>query len=64
LVFLQVKAAPGQLSVAQLHSLRHLIGSLPARKYYLLGHPISQSPSPAMHNAGFKVRLMQNAQPT
>jgi pentafunctional AROM polypeptide len=26
---------------------------LPKRRFFLLGHPISQSPSPAMHNAGF-----------
>jgi pentafunctional AROM polypeptide len=27
---------------------------MPAKKYYLLGHGISMSPSPAMHNAGFQ----------
>lgn len=29
------------------------VGMLPKRRFFLLGHPISQSPSPAMHNAGF-----------
>lgn len=52
---MQVKAAPGQLSVRELHTLRHLIGTLPARRYYLLGFPTARSLSPTMHNAGFQV---------
>eukprot|EP01134_Creolimax_fragrantissima_P004938 CFRG4938T1 len=46
-------AAPGQLSVREIHRLRSLIGMLPAREYYLLGSPISQSLSPLIHNTGF-----------
>ncbi|KAG5461229.1 MAG: type I 3-dehydroquinase-domain-containing protein, partial [Olpidium bornovanus] len=51
---LPTKAAPGQLSVAEINTARHLIGLLPARKYFLFGCPIAQSPSPALHNAGFR----------
>eukprot|EP00842_Homolaphlyctis_polyrhiza_P006238 jgi/Hompol1/6615/HPOL_000965-RA len=47
-------AAPGQLSIAQIHAIRHSIGLLPARKFYLFGSPISASMSPTLHNTGFK----------
>ncbi|KNC87071.1 hypothetical protein SARC_00815 [Sphaeroforma arctica JP610] len=46
-------AAPGQLCVDEIHTLRTLIGMLPARKFYLLGSPISKSPSPLIHNTAF-----------
>lgn len=48
------KAAPGQLSVGQIHTGLHLLGQLPAKKFYLFGTPISQSMSPTLHNSGFK----------
>jgi pentafunctional AROM polypeptide len=48
------KAAPGQLSVAQIQTGLHLLGQLPAKKFYLFGAPISQSMSPTLHNSGFK----------
>jgi len=47
-------AAPGQLSVMQIHTGLHLIGLLPRRKFYLLGTPISKSMSPLLHNTGFE----------
>ncbi|KAI9331542.1 EPSP synthase-domain-containing protein [Zopfochytrium polystomum] len=50
---LPVAAAPGQLSVAEIHRARHLLGLVPAREYFLFGHPIGSSPSPSLHNAGF-----------
>ncbi|EIW75953.1 Pentafunctional AroM protein [Coniophora puteana RWD-64-598 SS2] len=47
------KAAPGQLSFAQIQQALHLAGQLPARRFFLFGTPISQSPSPTLHNTGF-----------
>lgn len=48
-------AAPGQMSVKQIHQTLHLIGKIPAQKYYLFGNPISQSLSPIIHNTGFEL---------
>jgi pentafunctional AROM polypeptide len=48
------KAAPGQVSFAEIQKALHLIGELPAKKFYLLGTPISHSPSPTLHNTGFE----------
>ncbi|RKP23021.1 type I 3-dehydroquinase-domain-containing protein, partial [Syncephalis pseudoplumigaleata] len=50
---LPVRAAPGQLSVREIHTLRHQLGMLPRREFYLLGSPIQSSPSPLLHNTGF-----------
>jgi pentafunctional AROM polypeptide len=47
-------AAPGQMTLEHIMKIRGEMGIQPAKKYYLLGHGISLSPSPAMHNAGFK----------
>ena len=52
---LPTAAAPGQMSVANIHRTLHLIGHLPARRFFLFGSPIAQSPSPTLHNAGFIV---------
>ncbi|KAG8850054.1 3-dehydroquinate dehydratase (3-dehydroquinase) [Tulasnella sp. 330] len=49
------KAAPGQLSFAHIQSALHLIGELPAKKFYIFGSPIHYSPSPTLHNTGFHV---------
>ena len=48
------QAAPGQLSVKEIHQIRAQIGILPAKNFYLFGSPISQSMSPTMHNTGFQ----------
>ena len=48
------KAAPGQLSFKEIQTALTLIGQLPPQKYYLFGTPISQSPSPTLHNTGFE----------
>ena len=48
------KAAPGQLSFKEIQTALNLIGQLPPQKYYLFGTPISQSPSPTLHNTGFE----------
>lgn len=48
-------AAPGQMSYAAVQQALHLLGHIPARQYYLFGHPISASLSPLIHNTGFKL---------
>eukprot|EP00124_Ichthyophonus_hoferi_P004631 Ihof_evm1s535 gene=Ihof_evmTU1s535 len=52
---LPCKAAPGQLSVNEIHVLRHQLGIISPRSFYLIGSPITHSPSPLMHNTAFKV---------
>ncbi|KAI8988454.1 hypothetical protein BDF20DRAFT_815668 [Mycotypha africana] len=49
------KAAPGQLSLAEINKARHLIGLLPAKSFWLIGTPIQHSMSPTLHNTGFQV---------
>ncbi|KAG1883784.1 EPSP synthase-domain-containing protein [Suillus subluteus] len=49
------KAAPGQLSFAQIQKALNLLGQLPARRHFLFGNPIAHSMSPTLHNAGFEV---------
>ncbi|KAG1054024.1 hypothetical protein G6F43_003938 [Rhizopus delemar] len=48
------KAAPGQLSLAEINKTRHLIGLLPAQSFWLIGTPIQHSMSPTLHNTGFQ----------
>ncbi|OAA44366.1 pentafunctional AROM polypeptide [Metarhizium rileyi] len=50
---LPFKAAPGQLSAAEIRRGRALLGQIKKRKFYLFGSPISQSRSPALHNTLF-----------
>ncbi|KAH7912894.1 EPSP synthase-domain-containing protein [Hygrophoropsis aurantiaca] len=52
---LPTKAAPGQLSFAQIQNALHLLGQLPALRHFLFGNPIAHSMSPTLHNTGFKV---------
>ncbi|EMD32442.1 hypothetical protein CERSUDRAFT_161831 [Gelatoporia subvermispora B] len=49
------KAAPGQLSFAQIQTALNLIGQLPARRFFLFGNPIKHSMSPTLHNTGFEI---------
>ncbi|ROV92039.1 hypothetical protein VMCG_09528 [Cytospora schulzeri] len=51
---LPFKAAPGQLSAAEIRQALSLVGELDERFFYLFGKPISQSRSPALHNTLFK----------
>ena len=51
---LPFKAAPGQLSAAEIRSALVLHGAIKPMHYYLFGSPIAQSKSPAMHNTLFK----------
>ncbi|KAM7206215.1 putative PENTAFUNCTIONAL AROM polypeptide [Rhypophila sp. PSN 637] len=48
------KAAPGQLSAAEIRQGLGLIGELEARSFYLFGKPISSSRSPVLHNTLFE----------
>lgn len=48
------KAAPGQLSFAEIQKALHLIGQLPSRRFFLFGTPISHSMSPTLHNTAFE----------
>ena len=47
------KAAPGQLSFAEIQKALNLMGQVPQRNFYLFGCPISASQSPTIHNTGF-----------
>lgn len=49
------KAAPGQLSVREIHAARHLLGLLPTARFVLLGTPIAHSLSPLIHNTSFEL---------
>jgi pentafunctional AROM polypeptide len=50
---LPAAAAPGQMSVAEVHRTLTLLGQLPSRSFYLLGSPIAHSMSPTLHNTAF-----------
>ncbi|KAL6707308.1 3-dehydroquinate dehydratase (3-dehydroquinase) [Coniothyrium glycines] len=47
-------AAPGQLSAADIRRGLSLMGEIPSEKFYIFGSPISQSPSPRLHNRLFR----------
>jgi pentafunctional AROM polypeptide len=46
-------AAPGQMSVEQLISLRSQLFLGAPAQFFIFGSTVARSPSPAMHNAGF-----------
>ena len=50
---LPFKAAPGQLSAAEIRKGLSLIGEIQPKSFYLFGTPISASRSPALHNTMF-----------
>ncbi|KAI9784662.1 MAG: 3-dehydroquinate dehydratase (3-dehydroquinase) [Peltula sp. TS41687] len=51
---LPFKAAPGQLSAAEIRKALSLMGQIKAKKFSLCGSPISHSRSPALHNTLFQ----------
>jgi pentafunctional AROM polypeptide len=51
---LPFKAAPGQLSAAEIRKGLSLIGEIQPKSFYLFGTPISASRSPALHNTMFE----------
>lgn len=50
---LPFKAAPGQLSAAEIRQGLALMGEIEPKKFYLFGKPIAASRSPALHNTLF-----------
>ncbi|KAF2848332.1 Pentafunctional AroM protein [Plenodomus tracheiphilus IPT5] len=46
--------APGQLSAAEIRRGLSLVGEIPSKKLCIFGSPISQSPSPRLHNKLFR----------
>ncbi|KAK2771706.1 pentafunctional arom polypeptide [Colletotrichum kahawae] len=50
---LPFKAAPGQLSAAEIRKALSLLGGINPKSFYLFGKPISASRSPALHNSLF-----------
>lgn len=52
---LPFKAAPGQLSAAEIRQALSLLGNSTRQEFYLFGKPISQSRSPALHNGLFRM---------
>jgi pentafunctional AROM polypeptide len=50
---LSFAAAPGQLSAAQIRQAKTLHGLIQPKKFYIVGSPVQQSRSPALHNALF-----------
>jgi pentafunctional AROM polypeptide len=50
---LPTRAAPGQLSFVEIQKALHLIGQLPAKRFYIFGKPIAHSMSPTLHNTAF-----------
>ncbi|KAI9815631.1 MAG: 3-dehydroquinate dehydratase (3-dehydroquinase) [Thelocarpon impressellum] len=51
---LPFKAAPGQISAAEIRGALSLLGEIEPKRFYLFGKPISASRSPALHNSLFK----------
>ena len=50
---LPAKAAPGQLTAAEIMAARLLLGQIPTEKYAILGHNIAYSVSPQMQGGAF-----------
>lgn len=50
---LPAKAAPGQLTAAEIMAARLLLSQIPAEKYAILGHNIAYSVSPQMQGGAF-----------
>ncbi|KAH7093462.1 Shikimate dehydrogenase [Paraphoma chrysanthemicola] len=46
--------APGQLSAAEIRRGLSLMGEIPTKKFCIFGSPVSQSPSPRLHNRLFR----------
>ena len=49
------KAAPGQLSAAEIRKVQGIVGEIVPKKFFLFGKPISQSRSPPLHNTLFEL---------
>ena len=51
---LPFKAAPGQLSVAEIRQGLALLGQIKKKTFYIFGSPVSASRSPVLHNTLFR----------
>ncbi|KAI9843720.1 MAG: 3-dehydroquinate dehydratase (3-dehydroquinase) [Thelocarpon superellum] len=51
---LPFKAAPGQMSAAEIRRTLASLGELAPRRFYLFGSPVAASRSPALHNTLFR----------
>ena len=58
---LNLKAAPGQLSAAQIRQALSLHGAIRPGQFHLFGTPISASRSPLLHNTLFKDHSLPHA---
>lgn len=58
---LPAKAAPGQVSAAEIRQVLGIVDEIPAKNFYLFGTPIAQSRSPALHNTLFGVTGLPHA---
>ncbi|KAK5134570.1 hypothetical protein LTR08_006356 [Meristemomyces frigidus] len=58
---LPAKAAPGQLSAAEIRKVLGIVGAIAAREFWLFGTPVAQSRSPALHNALFALTGLPHA---
>eukprot|EP00835_Amoeboradix_gromovi_P005509 NODE_524_length_7257_cov_0.465912.p1 type:complete len:1485 gc:universal NODE_524_length_7257_cov_0.465912:865-5319(+) len=52
---LYTKAALGQMTLKEINRCRVDLGLVNKSSYYLIGYPISSSPSPVLHNTGFNI---------
>ena len=50
---LALKAAPGQLSAAEIRRALSLMGEIDPKTFYIFGSPVTASRSPALHNSLF-----------
>jgi len=50
---LPAKAAPGQVSAAEIRKVLGIIGEIPAKTFFIFGKPVGHSRSPALHNTLF-----------
>ena len=51
---LPFKAAPGQLSAAEINVKRYFNGAVRSQKFFIFGKPVAHSRSPGLHNTLFK----------
>jgi pentafunctional AROM polypeptide len=51
---LPTKAAPGQVSAAEIRKVLGIVGEIPRKEFFILGKPVGHSRSPALHNRLFE----------
>jgi pentafunctional AROM polypeptide len=48
-------AAPGQMSISDIHKTLSAIGGLSPKEFFIAGFPVEKSPSPPLHNGAFQI---------